>query len=150
MRSAVLALAAVSLAVAAPARAGWTVNARGECVQAWTAPPATQGPVAMLNAFPLPFRQAAGGGQVAAGGSQTKGGGPVLKVLAWPTLVLGGFGVGILESPIWLFTGLADTLTLGSLDLVPNDAKALTLASVRPRFLESTGTTPESCAAKPG
>ena len=147
MRSAVvLALAALCLVTAAPAHAGWTVNATGECVPAWIAPPAAQGPVAMLNALPLPVRQAVGGGQVAAGGSQSKGGGAALTVLVWPTLVISGFGVGVLEMPIWLLTGLADTLTLGSLDLVPDDAKALTLATVRPRFLGPGDTTPESCA----
>ena len=150
MRSTVVpALTAVCLLLAAPARAGWTVDAKGECVPAWIASPASQGPVAMLNGLPLPFRQAVGGGQVAVSGSQSKGGGAVLKVLSWPALVLGGFGVGLLEAPIWLITGLVDTLTFGSLDLVPNDAKALTLTSVRPRFLGPTGTTPESCAAKP-
>jgi hypothetical protein len=145
MRSAVvLAVATLCLAPAATARAGWTVNATGECIPAWIAPQAAQGPVAMLNALPLPFRQAVGGGQVAASGTQAKGGAAV-RVLSWPALVVGGLGVGVIEMPIWLVAGLADTVTLGSLDLVPDDAKALTLASVRPRFLGSTGTTPESC-----
>jgi hypothetical protein len=69
-------------------------------------------------------------------------------VLSWPALVVAGFGIGVVEMPIWLVTGLADTVTLGSLDLVPDAAKALTLASVRPRFLPETGTTPESCAGR--
>lgn len=142
--AAVLALAALCLASAAPAHAGWTVNATGECVPAWIAPPAAQGPVAMLNALPLPFRQAAGGGQVAAGGTQAQGG-AVVKILSWPALVIGGFGVGVIEMPIWLMTGLADTVTLGSLDLVPDDAKAFTLATIRPRFLGPSGTAPASC-----
>jgi hypothetical protein len=67
-----LVLAASALALAPPAAAGWTVNATGDCVEAWVAPPATQGPVAMLNAPALPLRSAVGGGQVAAARSLDK------------------------------------------------------------------------------
>ncbi len=137
-------LAACTLAAAPAARAGWVLNATGECTRAWIAPPAAQGPVAMLNALPLPFRQAAGGGQVAAT-TETTGKSAVATGLAWPALIFGGFGVGLVEAPIWLVTGLADTLTLGAFDVVPNDAKALTLTTVRPRFLDAAGATPTSC-----
>jgi hypothetical protein len=143
-----LALAALGLAFAPPVRAGWTVNATGDCVETWVAPPAAQGPVAMLNALALPVRSAVGGGQVAAAGDQSGHATLALTVLSWPALVVAGFGIGVVEMPIWLVTGLADTVTLGSLDLVPDAAKALTLASVRPRFLPETGTTPESCAGR--
>jgi hypothetical protein len=149
MRLAVrLVLAALGVAFASPATAGWTVNATGDCVAVWVAPPAAQGPVAMLNAPALPLRSAVGGGQVAAAGNQSGQGSLALTVLTWPALIAGGFGIGVIEMPIWLLTGLADTVTLGSLDLVPDSAKALTLASVRPRFLPGTGTTPESCAER--
>jgi hypothetical protein len=141
-----LRLAALLLATAAPARAGWVVDARGRCVQATIAPPPAQGPAAMLNAFALPLRQAVGGGQIAAE-TDTPAKNAVLTALTWPALIAGGFGVGLIEAPIWLLTGLADTLSLGALDLVPNDARALTLASIRPRFLEPSNTTPASCAA---
>jgi len=141
-----LTIAALGLAFAPPARAGWTVNATGQCVETWVAPPAAQGPVAMLNSLALPLRSAVGGGQVAASGDQAGGNKLALTVLSWPALVGAGFGIGVIEMPIWLLSGLADTVTLGSLDLVPDAAKALTLASVRPRFLPATGTTPESCA----
>ncbi len=143
-----LVLAALGLAVAPPARAGWTVNATGDCVEAWVAPPAAQGPVAMLNAPALPLRAAVGGGQVAAAGDRSASDTLVLSVLKWPALVAAGFGIGAVEMPIWLVTGLVDTMTLGSMDLVPDSAKALTLASVRPRFLPETGTTPKSCAER--
>ena len=145
--AALLPLAALSLAFAPPARAGWTVNATGECVEAWVAPPEAQGPVAMLNSLALPVRAAVGGGQVAAG-DQPGGNKVAFTVLSWPALVAGGFAIGVVEMPIWLLTGLADTVTLGSLDVVPDAAKALTFASVRPRFLPPTGTTPESCAGR--
>jgi hypothetical protein len=143
-----LALAALGLAFAPPASAGWTVNATGECIEAWVAPPEAQGPVAMLNAPALPLRAAIGGGQVAAAGSPSGKDSLALTVLTWPALVLTGFGIGAVEMPIWMITGLADTVTLGSLDLVPDSAKALTLASVRPRFLPETVTTPKSCAER--
>ena len=116
--------------------------------QAWVAPPAAQGPVAMLNAPALPLRAAVGGGQVAAAGNPAGKDTLVVSVLKWPALIIAGFGVGAVEMPIWLVTGLADTVTLGSLDIVPNSAKALTLTSVRPRFLPETGTTPKSCAER--
>lgn len=151
MRRTAALLLATSMLVAAPvARAGWVVNATGECQQAWIAPPAAQGPVAMLNALPLPFRQAVGGGQVAAA-TDTKGKGAVATGLSWPALIFGGFGVGLIELPIWFITGLGDTLTLGAFDMVPNDAKALTLTTVRPRFLDAASATPASCgqAGKP-
>ena len=143
-----LVLAALGLAFAPPARAGWTVNATGECVEAWVAPPAAQGPVAILNAPALPLRAAVGGGQVAAAGNPSAQDTLVISVLKWPALIVAGFGVGAIEMPIWLLTGLVDTVTLGSLDIVPNSAKALTLTSVRPRFLPETGTTPKSCAER--
>jgi hypothetical protein len=143
-----LVLAVLGLAFAPLARAGWTVNATGECVEAWVAPPAAQGPVAMLNAPALPLRAAVGGGQVAAAGNPSGKDTLVLSVLKWPALIVAGFGVGAVEMPIWLVTGLADTVTLGSLDIVPNSAKALTLTSVRPRFMPETGTTPKSCAER--
>src|SRR5262245_29949664 len=67
-----LLLAALGLTCARPATAGWTVNATGDCVPVWVAPPEAQGPVAMLNAPALPLRSAIGGGQVAASGDQGK------------------------------------------------------------------------------
>ena len=143
-----LLLTALGLAIAHPASAGWTVDATGDCVQAWVAPQEAQGPVAMLNAPALPFRSAVGGGQVAAVGNPSGKDSLVLTVLTWPALVLAGFGIGAVEMPIWLITGLADTVTLGSLDLVPDSAKALTLASFRPRFLPENTTTPKSCAER--
>lgn len=150
MRSATaLALALLGLGFAVRAEAGWTVGATGECVPAWIAPPGGQGPVAMLNALPLPFRQAVGGGQVAAAGGPGTSGFPMI-VLQWPALVLGGFAVGAVEAPVWLIAGLADTVTLGTFDIVPEDAKALTLTPVRPRFLTPIGMTPERCAAQGG
>jgi hypothetical protein len=112
------------------------------------APPAAQGPVAMLNAPALPLLAAVGGAQVAATDDKPGNGSLVLTVLEWPALVAAGFGIGAIEMPIWLLTGLADTVTLGSLDLAPDSAKALTLASVRPRFLPETGATPKSCAER--
>ena len=124
------------------------MNATGDCVEAWVAPPGAQGPVAMLNSFALPIRAAVGGGQVAAAGSQSGKDNLALTVFTWPVLVLTGFAIGGIEMPIWLLTGLADTVTLGSLDLVPGSAKALTLASVRPRFLSENTTTPKSCAER--
>jgi hypothetical protein len=146
--AACLVLAALGVAFAPPARAGWTVNATGECVEAWVAPPAAQGPVAMLNAPALPLRAAVGGGQVAAAGNLSGKDTVVLSVLKWPALVIAGLCVGAVEMPIWLVTGLADTVTLGSFDIVPDSAKALTLTSVRPRFMPETGTTPKSCAER--
>jgi len=143
-----LLLAALGLACARPASAGWTVNATGECVQTWVAPPEAQGPVAMLNAPALPLRSAVGGGEVAATGNQAGKDSVALTVLSWPALVLAGFGIGAIEMPIWMITGLVDTVTIGSLDLVPDSAKALTLTSVRPRFLPESGTTPKTCAER--
>ena len=101
----------------------------------------------MLDSLALPVRSAVGGGQVAAGG-QPGSDKIAITVLSWPALVAGGFAIGVVEMPIWLLTGLADTVTLGSFDVVPDTAKALTLASVRPRFLQPTGTTPESCVGR--
>src|SRR5262245_22180034 len=90
-------LIALGLAIPQPASAGWTVNATGECVPAWVAPPEAQGPVAMLNAPALPLRSAVGGGQVAATGNQSGKNSAALTVLSWPALVLTGFGVGAIE-----------------------------------------------------
>jgi len=140
------ALALTALAAATPAAAGWAVDARGQCVEAWTPPPAGQGPIAILNALPLPFREAVGGGIVAADTTSAAQGGIVGKVLSWPSLILGGFALGGLEMPIWMVLGLCDALTGGYFDLSPDDAKPLTLTSIRPRFLGAQQTTPATCA----
>jgi hypothetical protein len=135
LRRLLLALGLILAVVPCAAHAGWFVNAAGECVEAWTPSRAAQGPVAMLNAFPLPFREAVGGGVVAANTTASPQTAMAARVLSWPGLILGGFAIGGFELPLWVALGLVDTVTLGHFDVVPDDAKPLTLASFRPRFL---------------
>jgi hypothetical protein len=132
------------LACAVPGWCGWTVNARGECVEAWVPPAEGQGWIAMVNAPALPFREAVGGGQMAADGGGTQGV-SVATVLTWPALILGGFGAGVIEMPLWFVLGLVDGVTLGHFDTLPNDAKPLTLTTIRPRFLSGV---PDDAAKK--
>lgn len=134
----------VVLATAVPGWCGWTVNATGECVQAWIPPAEGQGWIAMLNAPALPFREAVGGGQIAAEGTHTQQTN-VATVLGWPALVLGGFATGAIEMPLWFVLGLVDGVTLGHFDTLPNDAKPLTLTTIRPRFLAAL---PDNAAKK--
>ena len=114
--------------LAAHANAAWVVNERNECVRAWDASSLGRGPVAMLNAPLLPFRSAAGGFLTARDDRQP---GLRRKILLAPLLTLGGGAMGLVESGIWLGTGLADTVTGGWFAVAPEEATELSLAPAR-------------------
>jgi hypothetical protein len=114
------------------AHADWVVNDRGDCVRAWTPSSLARGPAAIANAPLLPFRSAVGGAQVA---SEDRSPGLGRKIILIPLLTAGGAVMGILESAIWLTTGLADTLTGGYFEIAPDEATQLSLAPQRPPFL---------------
>ena len=113
------------------ASAAWVVNDRNECVRTWTPASLARGPAAMLKAPLLPFRSAAGG-LLAARDDRSPG--LRSKVLLAPLLTLGGGAMGLVESGIWLGTGLADTATGGYFEVAPEEATELSLAPERPSF----------------
>jgi hypothetical protein len=114
------------------ASAEWVVNSRGECVREWTSASLGRGPAAMLNAPLLPFRSAVGGVLEA---RENPGPGLRGKILLPPILAFGGGAMGLVESLIWLGTGLADTVTAGYFELAPEEATRLAVDPVRPAFL---------------
>jgi hypothetical protein len=113
------------------ANAEWVVDDHGDCVQAWTAGSLLRGPAAMLNALLVPFRSAAGGVQLALDDPQ-KGGGMQRKILLPPMLAVAGGAMGLVESVVWLGTGLADTLTGGALAIAPEEATHPSIEPIRP------------------
>jgi hypothetical protein len=118
------------------ARADWVVNEHGECVRQWTTASLARGPAAMLNAPLLPFRSAVGGVLEA---RESPGSGLREKIMLPPILAFGGGAMGLVESLIWLGTGLADTLTGGYFGIAPDEATRLAIDPVRPAFLTAAG-----------
>src|SRR5207245_8325876 len=110
------------------ALAAWVVNERGECVRAWTPVSLGRGPAAMLNAPLLPLRSAVGGVLVA---RDDRTPGMQGKILLPPTLAVVGGGIGLVESVVWLGTGLTDTAKGGAFEIALGEAHRLCVEPVR-------------------
>jgi len=117
---------------ASGALAAWVVNERGECVRAWTPASLVRGPAAMLNAPLLPLRSAVGGILVA---RDDRSPGMKGKILLPPMLAVVGGAIGLVESAVWLGSGLTDTATGGYFEVAPEEATRLGVEPVRPPFL---------------
>jgi hypothetical protein len=122
----------LALSVPSLARAGWVVNERGECVEEWTTASLARGPAAIANAPLLPVRSAVGGVALA---RDDKSPGKGRSVLLPPLLAIAGGGMGLVESCIWLGTGLVDTVTGGYFSVAPEEATELSVEPVRPLFI---------------
>lgn len=128
----VAALAIVMLGAAERASADWVVDARGKCVERWSPGSLLRGPTAMLMAPTAPFRHAAGvfTYEPPNPGSSKEGfdpWGPVTAVLAG--------AAGVLDSGVWLGTGLADTVTGGYFAVAPYRATQLSLDPLIPLLM---------------
>ncbi len=115
--------------VAGPASAAWVVDARGRCVEQWSADSLVRGPTAMLMAPTAPFRNAAGVFAYAPPPEPgTKAGfdfwEPVVAVLSGTA--------GVIDTGVWLGTGLADTVTGGYFAIAPYSATELSLDPLIP------------------
>src|SRR5438046_1238011 len=84
------------------------------------------------NAPLLPLRSAVGGVLVA---RDDRSPGMQGKILLPPTLAVVGGGIGLVESVIWLGTGLTDTATGGYFEMAPDEATRLGVEPVRPTFI---------------
>jgi hypothetical protein len=93
----------------------WVRDEEGRCEREWTPVSLTRGPAAVANGLMLPFRSFAG--------SFTDG---VPGALASPL----SLAVGAAEGIVWIFQGVADTVTGGSLAFAPNGATTLQLRPV--------------------
>jgi hypothetical protein len=122
----------MALAIPGLARAAWVVNERGECVEEWTSASLARGPAAIVNAPLLPVRSAVGGVVLA---RDDKSPGKGRSVLLPPLLAIAGGGMGLVESCIWLGTGLVDTVTGGYFAVAPDDATELSVEPVQPMFV---------------
>jgi len=129
------------------ALAAWVVNERGECVRAWTPASLVRGPAAMLNAPLLPLRSAVGGVLVA---RDDRSPGMQGKILLPPTLAVVGGGIGLVESVIWLGTGLTDTATGGYFEMAPDEATRLGVEPVRPTFIAAAPRPPRESGDRCG
>jgi len=115
--------------VAGPASAAWVVDAQGKCVEQWSPGSLVRGPTAMLMAPTAPFRNAAGVFAYAPPPEPgTKAGfdpwEPVVAVLSGTA--------GVIDTGVWLGTGLADTLTGGYFAIAPYRATQLSLDPLIP------------------
>jgi len=118
--------------VAGRASAEWVVDARGRCVERWSPGSLLRGPTAMLMAPTAPFRHAAGvfTYEPPNPGSGKQGFDPWAPV----TAVLAG-SAGILDSGVWLGTGLADTVTGGYFAIAPYRATQVSLDPLIPLLM---------------
>jgi hypothetical protein len=126
----VSALAMLTVACAAErASAEWVVDAKGECVEQWSPASMLRGPTAMLMSPTVPFRS--GAGVFAYQGWTTQRGfgfwGPVMAVLSG--------AAGVIDTCVWLGTGLADTITGGYFGIAPYRATQLSLDPLIPPFV---------------
>src|SRR5207245_3442076 len=119
---------------ASGALAAWVVNERGECVRAWTPASLVRGPAAMLNAPLLPLRSAVGGVLVA---RDDRSPGMKGKILLPPMLAVVGGASALVESAVWLGSGLTDTATGGCCEVAPERATRLCGEPGRPPILPS-------------
>ena len=115
--------------VAGPASAAWVVDAQGKCVEQWSPESLVRGPTAMLMAPTAPFRNAAGVFAYAPPPEPgTKAGfdpwEPVVAVLSGTA--------GVIDTGVWLGTGLADTVTGGYFAIAPYSATQLSLDPLIP------------------
>jgi hypothetical protein len=132
----------------AAAQGAWVVNQEGECVREWTSGSLARGPAAMLNAPLVPFRSAAGGVLLAASDNTPRPGLP-RRILLPPMLAVVGGGMGLVESGIWLGTGLVDTLSGGYFEVAPEEATHLAVAPLAPAFTDSRPKAEPRCAPSP-
>jgi hypothetical protein len=108
----------LTLALATPLAAiadDWVRDEAGRCQREWTPGSLARGPAAAANGLMLPLRSLAG--------SFTDG---VSGALLSPL----GLAVGTAEGIVWIFQGVAETLTGGSLGLAPHGATTLQLRPV--------------------
>ena len=126
-------MAVVCLSANVADAAQWRLNERGECVHEWTASSLARGPLAMVNALTYPPRQLVGGGQAATEETSRSTG---ELILLTPTMALLGLGTGAMECVFVLGMGIADSITGGAFDLVPDESAEVSLAPMTPRFLE--------------
>jgi len=132
-RTGILVAAALSAVLAAPRSAptAWVVNEQGQCVDEWSPQSMARGPAAIVNAPLVPFRSAAGGVLEAT----DKGGSGFMQRAVVPTMLgVVGLGMGVVESVIWVMTGVADTLTGGYFGISSEEATQLSVAPIRPYF----------------
>jgi hypothetical protein len=122
-----LIIAAALVARASMAAGTWTVDAHGNCVEAWQSRDLLRGPTAIANAPLLPVRTLAGGAQYAWSQDEWW---PWKIVLLGPAVTLICGAAGAVESVWWAGTGVADVLTGGYFALAPEPATQL---SIRPR-----------------
>jgi len=107
------------LALAMPVAAiadDWVRDEAGRCEREWTPGSLARGPAAVANGLVLPFRSLAG--------SFTDG---LPGVLLSPL----SLAVGMAEGIVWIFQGVAETFTGGSLGLAPHGATTLQLRPVQ-------------------
>ena len=128
-----VALALCALLYPRGAWSAWVVDAQGECVRTWTATSLLRGPAALANAPLAPFRSAAGGAVLAR--DDPAPGGVRRALMLGPTLTVMGGAMGLIDTGVWLVTGLADTVTGGYFECAPDEATALSVAPITPLFV---------------
>jgi len=109
------------------ALAEWVVDSRGQCVEQWSPGSMLRGPTAMLMSPTAPFRSGAGVFTYETSQGNLAFWGPVLAILSGT--------VGVIDTGVWLGTGLADTVTGGYFAIAPYRATQLSLDPLIPPFV---------------
>jgi len=126
-----MAVTVLAVFAAGGAYAAWTIDPRGDCVEAWQPSDLLRGPAAIANSVVLPVRSAIGGFQL---GRQEPGPDWKSRIMLPPLLTVAGGGMGLLEGLLWMGTGLGDTVSGGALALAPVEATRMSVDPVTPLF----------------
>ena len=133
LRDGALVAALAVLVAGTPAAAKWMVGADGRCERVWTPDSLLRGPAAMLSAPTAPVRSAAGVFTYMSPKSGGWGGGGSFYVYG-PIVALLSGTAGLVDTTVWLGTGLADTMTGGYWEIAPEEATELSMQPMRPAF----------------
>jgi hypothetical protein len=114
--------------------ARWIVDAKGQCVEQWSPTSMLRGPTAMVMSPTAPFRNGAGVFAYQSPDAQA-GSAPSGSAYWTPVLAVLSGAAGIIDTCVWLGTGLADTVTGGYFAIAPEDATRLSLEPLIPPFV---------------
>lgn len=123
-------LIALILAVPRPGSAIYRMETSGECMHHWDRASLKRGPLEIANAPLLPFRAGAGGASAAID-PEFADGSISWRIVGTVFLTATGLVVGAVQGAISAGAGLADTLTGGYFELLPDAWAEFSLAPVR-------------------
>ena len=127
----------LTVGIARPALAAWVVDDRGQCVEHWSPDSMLRGPTAILMSPTAPFRTGAG---VYAYQSPSHGGWQAPGSFGFwgPVVAVGAGAAGVIDTVVWMGTGLVDTVTGGYFTVAPVKATRMSVDPLIPPFMSDS------------